>query len=146
MKKLLIVLTVVMMVGGLTGGLSAYAFNSSDTPDNGAHALNGPDSADNGPPDVVSARKLGDIYEVSLDSNPSTGYQWQVEFDEDFLEMVDHRFEFDSDTNPPLPGTAGKDTFVFRAVAKGNTRVEFTYKRPWETESLETKVYALDIS
>lgn len=146
MKRLVSLIAAVLVLGGLAGGLSAYAFSGPDSADTSSPDTIGPDSADVGPPDVISILKLGDTYEVSLDSNPSTGYRWLVEFDEDYLELVDRRFELDSDLNPPPPGTGGKETFVFRTVAKGNTQVEFTYKRPWESESLDSKLYALDIS
>ena len=114
------------VLGGLAGGLSAFAF-------------------DNGPGSQAIVLGIGDTYEVVLDSNPSTGYQWLVDFDDDYLELVDRHLTIDSDLNPPLPGTPGKETFVFRAVAKGSAQVEFTYKRPWESESLETKVLAFGI-
>ena len=125
-KRFLVVAALLTVVGGIAAGLSAYAFLAG----RGSQAI---------------ALGVGDTYEVVLDANPTTGYQWVVDFDENYLELVDRHFKVDSDLGPPAPGRGGTETFVFRAVAKGSTQVQFTYLRPWEGEPLETKALAFDI-
>ena len=126
MKRFLIVAAALALMAGLAGGLTAYTSAA-------------------GTGGQATALGVGDTYEVVLDSNPSTGYQWLVDFDAGYLELVNRHFEVDSNLNPPAPGTGGKETFVFRAVAKGSTQVELTYKRPWENDSLRTQVLTFEI-
>ena len=36
--------------------------------------------------------KLGDVFEVSFDSNPSTGYRWEAYFDTDFVKLKEKSY------------------------------------------------------
>ena len=71
---------------------------------------------------------VNETFEVSLDSNPTTGYSWQADFDEAYLELVDQTFEPSSE----LLGAGGTETLVFTALKAGETTLTLEYKRPWE--------------
>jgi len=67
---------------------------------------------------------------VSLESNPSTGYSWQVgKNDNSILKFVDQS------AFPPtvhMPGAPGHQMFKFKAIAAGTDSLELEYIRPWE--------------
>ena len=92
------------------------------------------------PPWPIPVLWVGDIFELLWDSNATTGYQWQVEFDERLLELVDHRYEL----GLGLVGAGGKEAFAFRILEGGTTDVVFTYKRPWEKEALKSERVTLN--
>ena len=78
---------------------------------------------------------LGQMFEVVLCSNPSTGFQWsetaQIS-DQNMLEQTDHKLVMPKSEPPPPPGTAGQEVWIFKAVKKGTTEVSMEYSRPWE--------------
>ena len=77
MKKILTIVVAVLMLGGLAGGLSALAYNGPDG--SGSH-------------EQAIDLAVGETYKLALESNGTTGYQWLVECDENFLEIIDRRF------------------------------------------------------
>ena len=77
---------------------------------------------------------------LSLDSNPTTGYRWEiVDGGPAILDQVGEA-EFrsgDSDTN--LVGAGGVEVFRFKAKDSGQGVLKLGYRRPWEdAEPLET--------
>ena len=84
----------------------------------------------------ITEAKVGETFTISLESNPTTGYSWQAEFDAESLELVNEDFTSDS----TLLGAGGVQKFDFRALKQGQFQVKMVYKRPWENESIDTKV------
>jgi predicted secreted protein len=76
---------------------------------------------------------LGETLEVRLESNPSTGYSWEIEeLDEAVLRQEgDVEYESSVAENPP-PGTGGWETFTFVASGTGETELRLVHHRPWE--------------
>jgi len=85
--------------------------------------------------------EVGETFTISLESNPTTGYSWQAEFDAESLELVSEDFSSDS----TLLGAGGVQKFEFRALKQGQFQVTMIYKRPWENESIDTKVIDVKI-
>jgi inhibitor of cysteine peptidase len=81
---------------------------------------------------------LGQVLELALGANPSTGYGWQIEqLDPDVLfPLGGPEFTPESD----LPGAGGVQRFRFEAIGVGETTLGLAYRRPWEegVEPLET--------
>jgi len=78
--------------------------------------------------------KPGEILTVTLESNPTTGYSWQVmEIDEAILSQDGEPQYKQSPGTEGLTGAGGAETFHFKAVSSGKTRLEFGYMRPWES-------------
>ena len=77
--------------------------------------------------------KTGDVVTVSLDSNPTTGYSWQViEIDNTVL-IQDGDPEYKQDAGSAgLVGAGGTETFRFKATGSGETSLKLGYRRPWE--------------
>lgn len=79
----------------------------------------------------VIETKVGNKFKIELKSNPSTGYQWQLEkpLDKNFVKLVSSNY-FHSNT--PLIGAGGKEVWVFKAIKKGETVISLKYVRSWE--------------
>lgn len=74
---------------------------------------------------------VGDKIYVELCSNPSTGFQWEyrVSGDENAIKEVEHGYQ---KPNSDVPGTPGKQTWIFEGVSEGNTEIFMTYSQPWD--------------
>jgi inhibitor of cysteine peptidase len=67
---------------------------------------------------------------ITLESNPSTGYSWEVaEIDEDVLHQVG---ESEFEQLAPLLGAPEKQTLRFKPVGPGQSILKLVYHRPWE--------------
>jgi inhibitor of cysteine peptidase len=75
----------------------------------------------------------GSEFTLTLESNRTTGYQWQLAKspDENVVQLVGNRYEV-PDTR--LIGAGGREVWTFKAVGKGNTEIHLKYVRPWETD------------
>jgi inhibitor of cysteine peptidase len=82
---------------------------------------------------------------VALGSNPTTGYRWQVRHDETMLEMVSSEYETGEPAKQGVVGAGGVELFSFKALKTGETKITMTYKRPWEEQSIEHKVFTVNI-
>jgi len=87
---------------------------------------------------------VGEQFIITLDSNPTTGYEWQADFDESLLGLVQDEFK-PAKTEPGMAGVGGKQSFTFQGVKKGKTEVTLTYKRSWEEGFAEQKVFVISI-
>jgi len=80
----------------------------------------------------------GQTLVITLESNPTTGFRWEVvELEESILrQMGEPEFQSESD----LPGAGGTETWRFKATNAGQTALQLVYRRPWEEgeEPLET--------
>lgn len=87
------------------------------------------------PPQTVS---------FTLDSNPSTGFSWQVEQSEALFEVKTEYTE--EETEEPIDGAWGVETITLTPVKLGKTEVTLTYARPWEGgEQGDQLVYSFEI-
>jgi predicted secreted protein len=82
---------------------------------------------------------------IALESNPSTGYSWQASYDEGLLELVEESYELGPYAKIGLVGAGGTELFRFKALGKGEAEITMVYKRPWETEVLEQRVFTVDV-
>lgn len=88
-------------------------------------------NADNGK--QITA-KTGETLTLALDSNPTTGYSWQVlEINNTILvQQGDPEYKQASGTEG-LVGSGGTETFRFNAAGAGTTTLKLGYMRPWES-------------
>ena len=73
----------------------------------------------------------GDVVEVHLPENPTTGYRWAVEAKPDLVEQVDA-------SEPPsslgAPGAGTTRVLAFRVCAAGEEPLRLRLARAWERE------------
>jgi predicted secreted protein len=82
---------------------------------------------------------------IALDSNPTTGYSWEASYDETRLELVEETYELGEYVKQGLVGAGGTELFRFKALKSGEAQITMEYKRPWETEILQQKVFTVDV-
>ncbi|UCD08160.1 MAG: protease inhibitor I42 family protein [Dehalococcoidales bacterium] len=75
----------------------------------------------------------GDKFEITLGSNPTTGFTWpniaQI-IDSDIVKQTNHEF-ISTDSNAVV-GASGKDVWTFRALKKGTTTIQMNYSQSWD--------------
>ena len=84
-----------------------------------------------------------DTLEIVLDSNPTTGYQWEVlPWDTEIIEETDKpAYESKSD----VIGSGGRITFYFKAFSPGRTSLRFIYYRSFEKNMPPAKTFEVNI-
>lgn len=92
--------------------------------------------------EVIKTKK-GDHFSLVLEANPTTGYQWELDFDSSFIQLVERNYAPPSQS---LVGAGGEETFNFLALKSGETEIIFSYLRPWEKEEVEKLVYKIIIN
>lgn len=95
------------------------------------------DMADNGR--QIEA-EVGQILAISLESNPTTGFGWElVELEDPILQLMGEA-EFQPSESKEIVGAGGTEIFRIKAVSTGQTTLTLVYHRSWEegVEPLET--------
>jgi len=91
--------------------------------------------------------KKGQTLAIVLDSNPTTGYQWEVAEapNEQVLQQVGE-IEYESNPNPKdMVGVGGVQTIRFDVVGAGKTALKMVYIRPWEKDEVPAEIFAIDV-
>jgi len=91
--------------------------------------------------------KKGQTLVFTLESNPTTGYQWEVIENEESILQQKGEAEFKSSNtgNPPASGKGGTETFRFDARSAGNVILKLVYHRSWEKEVEPLKTFTLHV-
>jgi inhibitor of cysteine peptidase len=126
MKKFLILVTVTVMAVCLMAGCAGEVKTYTDSGQ------------------TISIR-VNQEFAIALGSNPTTGYDWQVSYEENMLRLVESKYEAGEEAKQGMVGAGGVKYFRFRALGKGDTEITLTYKRQWEEEFLEQKVFEVNV-
>ena len=71
-------------------------------------------------------------FTVTLAENPTTGFSWQYEIqDESAVKLIDDEY-VPSNTDKKIVGAGGMHSFTFACLKNCETSVLMTYKRPWK--------------
>ncbi|MCK8600813.1 protease inhibitor I42 family protein [Desulfoferrobacter suflitae] len=75
----------------------------------------------------------GEQFSVSLDSNPTTGYHWELAepLDERVVRLIGDVYQ---GPETKLVGAGGKEVWTFRAVGTGEATIAMKYVRPWQKD------------
>lgn len=83
------------------------------------------------------ATSIGDVLEVELEENPSTGYRWEVVSSPDMLELTaDDYLPPDTDT----VGAPGTRRLSYETVAEGAGILRLEYIRPFDDPPVPERV------
>lgn len=74
---------------------------------------------------------LNSTFQISLEENGSTGYQWS--YSDSDLDSVNLVSEDYYTFTPNLVGTPSQKVWTFQALEPGKHTLTFSYTRPWET-------------
>jgi len=91
--------------------------------------------------------KTGQTLVVSLESNPTTGYAWEVAEVDDTLLQSQGEAEYTADKTggEPLVGSGGTQTFRFSAADAGETTLKLIYHRAWETDVEPASTFSVQV-
>jgi inhibitor of cysteine peptidase len=88
---------------------------------------------------------VGQEFVIVLGANPTTGYDWEVSLDETILELVEKTYKLAEEAEHEIVGAGGVDYFRFKALKAGEAEITLVYKRSWEEEGIDQKVFTVDI-
>lgn len=89
---------------------------------------------------------VGDFLQISLGSNPSTGFGWAAELlisDPKVVAQTGHEVIAPKQSQP---GAAGNEVWMLQATAPGNTTVSTTYGRPWPGGEKDSWVFSVNVT
>ena len=88
----------------------------------------------------------GQVLEVTLASNPTTGYSWEVsEVDQAVLKQVgEAEFREAPKEDEQMVGVGGTETFRFSSAA-GDTTLALVYHRPWEKDVEPLEIFTVQV-
>lgn len=90
--------------------------------------------------------RTGEEFTIYLSSNPTTGYQWQLDgaLDESLLKLVGSTYRA-QETGKAVVGAGGTEIWTFRALKPGQTTIKLKYIRPWEKDvaPVRTSMYTV---
>ena len=71
----------------------------------------------------------GNEFKIVIESNPSTGYHWDLVggLDGSMVQFVSTEYRA---SEPVMPGSGGKDVWIFKAIAPGETSITLGYYPP----------------
>lgn len=83
------------------------------------------DPAGNTRPAITDPAQLievqaGETFHIVVDSNPSTGYHWEIVGELNGVELVSRDYTADE---PVMPGSGGVDVWTFKTVSTGQTQI-----------------------
>ena len=88
--------------------------------------------------------KLNEPFTISLPANPSTGYEWNADYDYVLLKEESAQFERATSETARV-GSGGTSVFVFTPIKPGKTTIRFVYKRSWENIVADTRAFRVEI-
>jgi inhibitor of cysteine peptidase len=89
--------------------------------------------------------KVNEKLEVSLGSNPTTGYQWSDAEITDTAVVAQETRSYIEPQSDAL-GAPGKDVWIFIAKAAGKASITMAYDRPWEGGEKDTWTLTIKVT
>ncbi|MDP2299261.1 MAG: protease inhibitor I42 family protein [Coriobacteriia bacterium] len=88
---------------------------------------------------------VGQVLEVALPSNPTTGYSWQVVEVPGFLTQAGEP-AFEPREGDDVVGAGGTEILRFEVTGAGSGVLLLEYRRPWEADVPADETFILDIT
>ena len=100
--------------------------------------------------DTTIEALLGSEFALVLESNPTTGYKWQLAdpLNESVVTLVIQEYvQTKVKEGENTAGAGGEETWTFRAVGEGETEISLKYVRSWEagSPSDETVTFTVNV-
>ena len=80
---------------------------------------------------------------IELDGNPTTGYTWNYEIEDEAVIKMDEEIRYLGKKG--VVGAPSKFTYTVHSLKTGSTTIKFEYKRPWEQTPAD-KVVIYEVS
>lgn len=82
--------------------------------------------------------QAGEMFNIVIDANPSTGYHWEIVSELSGVEFVSTEYTADE---PVAPGSGGVNVWTFKAVSAGETQITFGSYPPGASEPDQTVTF-----
>jgi predicted secreted protein len=106
--------------------------------------VSGTNICDNAPCEPQINGSLGKEFTISLESNPSTGFEWWTNFDPNYLSLLNSTF-ISGNEKSGMVGVPEKKLFTFNTRSAGKTEVIMLLLRPWENGTIaERKIFPIN--
>ena len=118
----------------LTVAMTAYSQETTNMTDKTEEYLN---------PGAPIQVKAGQTFTIKLQSNPTTGFGWQLS------KALDNKISLVINAFIPpdskLCGAGGHEVWSFKAIGEGQAEISMKYVRPWEKDQppAKTNVYTV---
>ena len=99
-------------------------------------------TADNRKPVALT---IGGSLAITLDSNPSTGYSWQLLPMKRAILQQQGEPEYTPPAQP-LPGAGGQHTFLLVALGVGRSTLTLVYKRSFEPNAAPAQTFTVHVT
>jgi len=83
---------------------------------------------------------------VKLGSNPTTGYKWEEAEISNTAVVTQASREFVGPENTGMVGAGGTDVWVFDSKSVGNTTINFSHSRPWQSGEKGTFTLTINLT
>ena len=83
-----------------------------------------------------TALAIGEFLIVTLDSNATTGFSWNLSA------ISDEYIPPES----PIPGRGGQEVWTFEALDAGTATISMKYIRPWEAEAEPAETFEITVN
>jgi len=89
----------------------------------------------------------GDTIKVKLESNPTTGYCWNLtdDMDHSIVSLLSSEYK-QSKKAKNLVGAGGFEYFTFKAESCGSTDIILNYFQPWEEDEEPAETFSLSVT
>jgi len=113
MKRLILALIPILLLGGCAGGEKLPQITSADNRQNYDFPV-------------------GQEFQVVLASNQTTGYQWQVDdITAGVLEQVSNEYKI-VESKDNIVGAGGEEVWTFKVLKVERSHIVMKYRRPWD--------------
>ena len=82
---------------------------------------------------------------ITISSDLGTGHLWQASYDENMLEVMISRELHGQGERQGVITPEGDQIFRFKALNKGQTQITMFFRRSWEEEPIDQKVFTVNI-
>jgi inhibitor of cysteine peptidase len=92
----------------------------------------------------TATAQIGDLIEIRLPENPTTGYRWQLPPLDGGATVELESDEYD--VSSPAVGSGGLRRLSFRAVREGACTIDLHYRRSWEKQAADSFTMTIDVA
>jgi len=91
--------------------------------------------------------EVGSLMTVTLESNVTTGFQWQLaeNSDDTILKLVGNEYQEPQGAGSEAVGAGGDEVWRFEAVGAGRTTLVLEYNQPWAGGMKADKSFTLTV-
>jgi inhibitor of cysteine peptidase len=94
------------------------------------------------------ALAVGDQLIITLDSNVTTGFSWNLSAISDtaVIQKISDEYITPESSDPPLMGQGGQEVWTFEALAAGSATISMKYIQPWAPDAEPAETFGITVN